>query len=139
MRPAYTLVEVVVMLAVLVLLTALTVPPLARRLDQAAVSAAVAEVAAALALARDRAIAEGRPIAVRFDAAAATVTVVRGADTIQHRDLALAHTVALTATRDSTAFLPTGLGAGAANVGVTVSRGASTRALAVSREGRVRF
>jgi type II secretory pathway pseudopilin PulG len=138
-RPAYTLVEVVVVLTLLVLLAALVVPPLARQLDRTAVAAATAEVAAALAIARDQAIAEGRPIAVRFDAPGARVTVLRGADTLLHRDLARAHAVSLTASRDSLAYLPTGLGAGAANLGVVVTRGASTRTLAVSRLGRVRW
>ena len=130
MRPAYTLVEVVVTLVVLVLLTALTVPPLARRLDQAAVAAATADVAAALALARDR------PHAVYARSEAASLRLAADGrarvPTAPHRDLALA--IRGPPRHPPPRLAPTGLGAAPPIWGPL--RAGVPRALAVSREGR---
>lgn len=139
MRSAHTLVEVVLTVALVILLAGIALPRLARRLDAVAVASATAELAGAFQVARDRAITEGRPIAVRLSERPASVTVLRDSDTLLHRDLAAEHRVLLESSRDSMAYLPTGLAAGAANLGVVVTRGASTRTLAVSRLGRVRW
>ena len=49
-----------------------------------------------------------------------------------------AHGVTLSATRDSMAYAPNGLGYGASNLSIIVRRGAVTDTVVVSRLGRVR-
>jgi type II secretory pathway pseudopilin PulG len=61
------LLEVLVVLAILGVVLAVTVPLLARRNAGAAVAGAVTEIRAALRTARDAAIAESRPVAFRGD------------------------------------------------------------------------
>ncbi|HEX5580282.1 MAG TPA: GspH/FimT family pseudopilin [Gemmatimonadaceae bacterium] len=139
MRPAFTLVEMALVLTLVAIVAGITVPAVARQLDRMAVASATAELAGAFQAARDQAIATGRPMAVRLDETSPAVTVEHGADTLVHRDLAAAHGVSLTATRDSMTYLPNALAAGAANLSVTVTRGAATRTLTVSRLGRVRW
>lgn len=139
MRPAFTLIEIALVLALVAIVAAIAVPSVIRHLDRLAVVGATAELAGAFQAARDQAIAVGRPVTVRLDEASPAVTVLRGADTLVHRDLAGTHGVSLTASRDTMAYLPNALATGAANLSVVVTRGEATRTLTVSRLGRVRW
>lgn len=65
----FTLIELVIVLAIMGLLVAMTVPFLAGRTASGALPAAADEIRAALRAARSAAIAEGRPIAFRADPA----------------------------------------------------------------------
>ena len=136
-RAGFTLLELTVVVGALAALAALTAPPVARQLDRLAVTAATAELAALLASARDRAIAESRPFAVRLDATGATLHA--GAASLRRLDLAEAHRVSLAATRDSLAYGAGGLGVGASNLSVVVRRGRAAETLFVARLGRVRW
>ncbi len=139
MRHGFTLVELSVALALVALAAAIAVPRVAAQLHDLSVAAAVAETAGALQATRDQAVAEGRPVTAYLDGGSAAITVVAGTDTLLRRDLAAAHSVALSASRDSIAYLPDALAAGAANLGIVVSRGTRTRTITVSRLGRVRW
>lgn len=139
MRHGLTLVEVAVALALVALAAAIAVPRVTAQLHGMAVAAAAAETAGALQAARDQAITEGRPVTAYLDEASAAVTVVSDTDTLLRRDLAAAHAVGLSASRDSIAYLPDALAVGAANLGIVLSRGSRTRTITVSRLGRVRW
>ena len=137
-RHGSTLIEQVILLAVLGVVTAVGVVGGSRLLDTATVHGATREVAELFSLARDRAMATGTLTAVQLDAVRARVVVHSGTDTLARLDLRRQHAVRLEATRDSMAYLSSGLGYGAANLRVIISRGASHDTLTVSRLGRVR-
>jgi len=137
-RAGTTLVEQVILLAVLGVLAAVGIVGGARVLDTATVHGAAREVSELFALARDRAMATGMRTAVRLDAATDRVVVHSGVDTLASVDLHAGRAVNLETTRDSMAYLSSGLGYGAANLRVIVSRGSSRDTITVSRLGRVR-
>lgn len=129
--------ELVTVLGVLGVLLAVTVPRAARMLDQAAVRVARQEAARLVAVARGHAQATGVPTAVTIREAHATVVVHAGPDTLARGGWGMAG-ISLDATRDSLAFGPDGLGAGAANLRLVLRRGAAADTLSISRLGRVR-
>jgi hypothetical protein len=137
-RDGSTLIEQVILLAVLGVVTAVGVAGSSRLLDTATVHAATREVGEVFALARDRAMATGTRTAVHLDVARARVVVHSGVDTLARLDLHQQHAVRIEVTRDSMSYLASGLGYGAANLRVIVSRGTSRDTLTVSRLGRVR-
>lgn len=137
-RDGSTLIEQVILLAVLGVLTATGVAGGARLFNAATVHGAAREVAELFAMARDRAMATGTRTAVRLDVARGRLAVHAGSDTLARLDLQSSRAVRLESSRDSMAYLSSGLGYGAANLRVIVSRGASRDTLTVSRLGRVR-
>lgn len=137
-RDGSTLIEQVILLAVLGVVGTVGVAGGSRLLDTTTVHAASRELAELFSLARDRAMATGTRTAIRLDAARARVVVHSGIDTLATLDLRQQHAVRIDVTRDSMAYLSSGLGYGAANLRVIVSRGASRDTLTVSRLGRVR-
>ena len=100
------------------------------------VAMAAQETAALLALARDHAIATGTPTAVRFDAAATRVVVHAADDTLAAGDFH-GGGLPLESSRDTLSYAPSGLGVGAANLRVTLTRGSHADTITVSRLGRV--
>jgi Tfp pilus assembly protein FimT len=138
MRRAFTLVELAVILVIIGILCAVGVPWALKRVDRSHVRGARAELVSAIAAARAAAVTSGRHVAVRFDAGGGRVLVTSGTDTILLRRLAAVHGVSVESNRDSMAYDPSGLGYGAANQTVVVSRGAAADTIVVSRLGRVR-
>ncbi len=140
MRPRIgsTLIEHVILLALLGLCSATIVAGGSRLLDAATVHSAARDVSELFALARDRAMATGTRTAVRLDQLQDRIIVHARQDTLARLDLFRDRAVHLEASRDSMAYLPSGLGYGAANLRVIVSRGASRDTITVSRLGRVR-
>jgi prepilin-type N-terminal cleavage/methylation domain-containing protein len=67
MRGGFTLVELLVVLAILALMVGMTMPLLGNSVPRAAVGAAAAEIRAALRGAGSQAIAEGRTVVFRGD------------------------------------------------------------------------
>jgi hypothetical protein len=137
-RDGSTLIEQILLLAVLAVVTAVGVAGGARLLDAATVHGATREIAELFALARDRAMATGTRTAVRFDVAQSRLVVHAGPDTLASLELLASRAIRLAVTRDSMAYSPSGLGFGAANLRVIVTRGASHDTLTVSRLGRVK-
>jgi type II secretory pathway pseudopilin PulG len=137
-RWAYTLIELVVVLAVLALVCAIGLRAMGRQLDRVAVGNAIAESAGAMARARDEALARHAIVSVRIDTTARVLTLhVHGMRLARHA-LGHAHGVSLATTRDSIVFDARGLGYGAANLTLVARRGAAAETLVVSRLGRVR-
>lgn len=137
-RNGSTLIEQLLLLVVLSVCLAIVTRAGVRVLDAATVHGAARDVSELFAMARDRAMATGMRTAVQLDHRAHRVLVNAGTDTFARLDLASGRAVLLNATRDSMAYLSSGLGYGAANLRVILSRGASADTITVSRLGRVR-
>jgi type II secretory pathway pseudopilin PulG len=137
-RPGVTLIDQLLAISLLGVLMAIVLQGAGSLRDRVAVRAASREVRDALALAREHAVAGGTRAAVRFGRVDGTVTVHIGGDSLHRLRLAQSHGVSLDATRDSTAYLPSGLGLGGANVSVVLRRGRHADTVTVSRLGRVR-
>ncbi|MFN8582318.1 MAG: hypothetical protein U0163_15260 [Gemmatimonadaceae bacterium] len=134
----FTLVQLLVALVVLALLTAVATPRFLAYQDASQVRAASADVAAALAHARQVAFERATHAAARFDTASASLAVVSYGDTIEQRPLGALYGVSLAVTRDSITYAANAMGFGAANTRIIVARGRAADTLTVSRLGRVR-
>ena len=102
------------------------------------VRSAALETVATFALARRWSLSRSSRTAITFDTVAATLTVRSYSDIIARRNLASSHGVTFSASRDSMAYTPNGLGYGASNLTIVVRRGAAAESVYVSRLGRVR-
>lgn len=89
-------------------------------------------------LARQSAILRAAHTGIIIDRPGGHVAVVTGGETLMRRDLEGTYGVALSSTRDSTAYSPLGHGFGAANLSLVIARGRVAETIFVSREGRVR-
>lgn len=136
-RTGSTLIEQLIVLAVIGMCLGLTLTGGARLVNTAAVHGASREVAELFAMARDRAMATGARTAVHIDDTHHRIVVHAFTDTLARLDLN-DRTIHLETTRDSMAYLPSGLGYGAANLRVILSKGTSRDTLTVSRLGRVK-
>src|SRR5262245_63829522 len=115
-RRGVTAAELVVVMTVVAVLTAVTAGRFIAFRDEAAVRAATGEALQAFALAREAAVTRRAAVAVRLDTAAGAI-VVQTPDRVLHkRALRAVHGVSLAANRDSMAYDPRGLGFGAANL-----------------------
>jgi prepilin-type N-terminal cleavage/methylation domain-containing protein len=137
-RIAFTLAELLVVLAVFGVLFAIAVLRVGAAADRTAVRAATAEAATTLQSARNAAIYRRAPVAVFIDTLRATLLSRADTEVLARRDLWLSYGVRLTATRDSMAFDARGLGIGAANLSLIARRGRFADTLFVSRLGRLR-
>lgn len=133
-----TLIELVIALAIATALMLAVVPSASSLRNRSAVRAATTEVVSALSLARSVALAESRVVAIEFDTPTATARVLSAPDTLADLPLGSRYGVALSASRDSIAYGPTGRGYGAANATITIRRGFAADTIMISRLGRVR-
>ena len=137
-RAGFSLLELIVVITIVALVLALALPRLWRVMDRVAARGAATEIAVVFGEARERAITGRRPVAVMLDTLAARVLVSASGTRLLVRDLGAAYGVRLSASRDSMAYDPRGLGFGAANLTVVVRRGQAAESVSVSRLGRVR-
>ncbi|MBL0938283.1 MAG: prepilin-type N-terminal cleavage/methylation domain-containing protein [Gemmatimonadaceae bacterium] len=135
-RRGVTLVEQLVVLAIVGILLTLALLRTVPMLDAVVVETGAAEAADLLAYARDHAYASGARTAVHIDAPHRRMTVHAGADTLARADFA-DRRLTLQTTRDSMAYGGNALGVGAANLRLIISRGARADTLTISRLGRV--
>ena len=133
-----TVVELVVVLIVIGALAAIALPKFRQSADRFAVRAAIQEARALFTLARRTAITRRAVVGVITDSAAGAVIVRSGGVELARRSLRERYGVRLTATRDSMAYDPRGLGYGAANLTIVARRGQGAETLFVSRLGRTR-
>lgn len=140
MRRGFSLAELAVTIAVLSIVTAVTLPRLRDVLDWVAVDSAARAVTTALAVARHAAVMRGAK--TRLQIASDSLRVDRWEDggwTRFARWAGPAHdAVALQVSNPEVVFGPTGIGWGASNTGVTLRRGSRTARITVSRVGRVK-
>lgn len=130
-----TLAEQLIVLAATGILLALAIAPALPLLDRIAVTTAAQEVVDLLGTARDIALARQQLTAVHIAARARQLVVQSGGDTLART--VLPDGVTLNTTRDSLAYAPNGLGYGAANLRLIVSRGRTADTITTSRLGRV--
>ena len=138
MRSGMTLIEVGITVGILGLMAGLTFPRFGSYRDRIAVDAATSSTLSLLATARHAALRRATRTAIHLDSSLGTVFVVAGVDTIERRPLREVHQVEFSASRDSIAFTPSGLGFGAANTQIIVRRGGAADTISVSRLGRAR-
>jgi len=137
-RRAFTLLELIVVLGIGGILMAIAIPRAARYLDAIRVRSATQEIMSVFVTARHHAIARARHASVLVDAEAGRIEVRSEDKRVLVRDLAHGYGVTLTATRDSMSYSPIGLGWGAANLKITIQRGAASDTVVLSRVGRIR-
>jgi prepilin-type N-terminal cleavage/methylation domain-containing protein len=138
-RPhGFTLIELLVALALAGLLAAIAIPRASASLDRLGVRGAAQDVVLAIAAARAAAQRRGDYASFVADPRTGRVRAVCAGETLFERDVAGARGVRLEATRESITFTPTGMGWGAANTTVIVTRGGSADTIVTSRLGRVR-
>lgn len=137
-RRGSTLLELLVVVLLAGILAGLALPRAAGTADRRAVRAAVRDVALLLAAARQIAATGADGAAVAFDTAAAALRLTSGGSPVRTLGLGAVYGVRLQVNRDSLAYDARGLGVGAANVTLIVSRSTAAESLFVSRLGRVR-
>jgi prepilin-type N-terminal cleavage/methylation domain-containing protein len=137
-RCGYTLVELVIVLAVLAGVCAIGIRAIGHQLDRVAVVNAIGEAAEAMARARDEALARHAMVSVHIDTAGRLLTLHTHGARLPRHALGHAHGVSLATTRDSVVFDARGLGYGAANLTLVARRGSAAETLVVSRLGRLR-
>jgi prepilin-type N-terminal cleavage/methylation domain-containing protein len=134
----FTIVETAMVLAISSTLAAITLPRAWSFVDRMEVRGAVAEIESMFSLARHAAIARGSQVTLDIDAGRRTVSIRAGSSMIQSRDVGAAHGVLLSTNRTSITYSPIGVGYGAANFSLIVSRRNVADTIVVSRLGRVR-
>jgi prepilin-type N-terminal cleavage/methylation domain-containing protein len=140
MKRGYTLLELIVSMAIAGLLGALAAPRLAALLDSAETSSAASRIAAAVAMARVAAVMRGHPTLMTVTPDLLLVRVVMGRDTavVWTAPGPSAQSVVLTGPDRPVSFAPNGLARGVSNATFRLTRGTAVRQVVVSRLGRVR-
>jgi prepilin-type N-terminal cleavage/methylation domain-containing protein len=138
MRRGTTLPELIVVLTVIGILATIAVGRTAALRDRVSVRAATTETVSTFALARRWSLSRAARTAITIDTSGATLLVLSYSDTIARRRLGSSHGVTLSASRDSMAYAPNGLGYGASNLSLILRRGAAAETVLVSLLGRVR-
>lgn len=138
MHRGATLIEAVIVIALTVILGAVAIPRAQSLLDRIELRGAVTEIEMMFALARHAAIARGGQVVLDIDLQRRAVTVRQGTAVIRSRAVGSSHGVDLSANRTSITYAANGVGYGAANLSLIVSRSGLVDTIVVSRLGRVR-
>ncbi len=139
MKRGFTLVEIVIVIAIVGILAALGAPRFGKALDHLAVARSVHETMAFYRSARFAAIVSGKLVRIEFSADSLVGVFEGHPDTVFMRAAGPAvHAVSLTVSRDAVRISATGLGYGAANTKLVFRRRTAADSLATSRLGRVR-
>ena len=137
-KHGFNIIELTIALSIIAILSAIALPRAAGFVDAMEVRGAVTEIDALFSLARHVAIARAVQSSLDIDPARGIMTVRVGSDTVMKRELELAHGVTVQSTRSSITYSQTGIGYGAANLTLIVSRNLAADTIVVSRLGRVR-
>jgi prepilin-type N-terminal cleavage/methylation domain-containing protein len=137
-KAGFTLIDLILALAIAAILAAVAVPTASRFRDGLSVRAATGEAHALFGTARHLAILRARMTVLDIDTVAHSLLVRAETDTLRVRPLGLLHGVRLEATRLTTTYAPNGVGYGLSNLTLVVRRGRAADTLTVSRLGRVR-
>lgn len=135
MRPAFTLLELIVVCAIIGIIASISAPRITHTLDAFAVEGASREVVNGFALGRLAALRYGGAD-VRLDTA--SVSVEAGRHVVYARDLLANHGVRVRSNTALVRYAATGMAAGVSNGTIVISKGASVDTIVVSRLGRVR-
>jgi prepilin-type N-terminal cleavage/methylation domain-containing protein len=139
MRSGFSLIELVLVLALLTLLLGIALPPLTGALDRIEVASAASQIAAAHSRARMMAISASRVLVLSVDSATLSIHL-RGSTSHLWSDTGPARSgVSLPGPTRSFTFSPEGFSLGLSNASLHLSRGSARRTVVVSRLGRVRI
>ena len=139
MRAGFSLVELVVVLAVAGVLLTLGLPSFTSWRDRRAVDRATHEVMAFYQSARFLAVARSRFVRVTFAGDSLRAVFQGVADSVAFdRPGPARHGVTLVASRTSIVIAPTGIGWGGANTKIVLRRGGTGDSLTTSRLGRLK-
>lgn len=138
-RDGHTLIELVLVVAIIGLTSLVGMRQLHLYLDRVATRDAVRAAGGVVARARDEAVALHTPVSVRIDTTSATLELLSRNAPFARAALGEVHGVALSTTRAAITFDVRGLGYGAANLTLVARRGRAADTLVVSRLGRVRY
>lgn len=139
MRHGFSLLELVLVLALGGILLAIAVPPLVGTLDRIEVAAAAGHIAAAHQRARILAVTRSQVVILSVDSAALTIRPRKTATALWSEPGPAASGVSLAGPTRQFTFSPEGFSLGLSNATLRLSRGAATRTVVVSRLGRVRI
>jgi prepilin-type N-terminal cleavage/methylation domain-containing protein len=138
MRRAFTLPELVLVVAVAGILVGIAVPLVGRALDRIEVEAAAAHLVAAHQRARIMAITRNQVVVLSMDSSALMISP-RGGGTSLWAEVGPARSgVALVGPARQFTFSPEGITLGLSNATLQLTRGASSRTVVISRLGRAR-
>ena len=137
-RRGATLIEAALVVALTAILCGIAIPRAERLLDRIELRGAVTEIEMMFAVARHAAIARASQVSLDIDLQRRVVSVRQGAVPIRSRAVGSSHGVDLYANRTSITYAPNGVGYGAANLSLIVSRSGLVDTIVVSRLGRVR-
>jgi len=137
-KPGFTIVETTIVVAIAAALLAIMLPRAAQFVDRIEVRGAVTEIESLFSLARHVAIARGAQVTLDIDPANRTLSIWTGSELIRMREVGLAHGVQLSSNRPSVTYSPIGVGYGASNLTMVVTRNSAADTIVVSRLGRVR-
>ena len=140
MRKGITLAELAVVVAIVAIVTAITLPRLGGLLDWMALNAAAQEISTAMAVARSSAVMQGTRS--RALIAADTLRIDRWLGDswgpLERWPGPNAHGVTLEVSNPEIVFDPIGLGWGVSNTKVVLRRGSRSEMITVSRLGRIK-
>jgi prepilin-type N-terminal cleavage/methylation domain-containing protein len=137
-KAGFNIIELAIVLSIIAILSAIALPRAAGFIDSMEVRGAVTEIDALFSLARHVAIARAVQSTLDIDPARGMISVRVGPDTMMKREVETAHGVTLQSTRASITYSQTGMGYGAANLTLIVTRSLAADTIFVSRLGRVR-
>ena len=107
-------------------------------MDSIHVRGSATEIHALFSAARHFAIQRSAFVTVVIDTATHSILMKTTTDTLRRRQLGEVHAVRLWSSRGSLTYAPNGVGYGAGNMTITVTRNQRVDSLFVSRLGRVR-
>lgn len=139
MRRAFTLVELMLVLAVLGILFGIAVPGLSLVLDRIEVEAAAAHIVAAHQRARLLAITRGQVVRLSIDGARIVIYPRTGLVPLWSESGPSETRVILAGPARQFTFSPEGFTLGLSNASLQLVRGSSRRTVVISRLGRVRI
>ena len=137
-RRGFTIVEIAVVLSIATVLLAIMLSRFSGFIDRIEVRGAINDIQSLFSLARHAAIARGTQVTLDIDVARRTLSVRAGTEGIRTLEVGAQHGVVITANRSAITYSPIGVGYGAANFSLIVSRGDVIDTVVVSRLGRVR-
>lgn len=138
LRKGFTIVEIVIVITIAGFLSAITISRAGGFIDRIEVHGATMEAESMFSRARHIAIAHATPTILDIDPVRGTLSIRGSTDVLSSRDLRAAHGVDVDTNRTSITYSPIGVGYGAANFTMVLSRGRASDTIYVSRLGRVR-
>ena len=139
MRAAYTLPELLLVLALIGILLGIALPPLSGAIDRIEVASAAGQIAAAHSRARLMAVTQSQVMVLSVDSLALEIRR-RGFPTPLWSHLGPAYSrVSVNGARRTFTFMPEGFSMGLSNATIELTRGSATRTVIVSRLGRLRI